>query len=375
MTAALAGYGVKPAVARKVFAAVHGRWVADLDGVAELSAAARAALTAQAELPDVTLIERRRAADGFVKYLFRLPDRAEVEAVRIPLPDPAEARALKQRRRRGETAGLVALPTAKYTVCISSQTGCSIGCAFCATGRMQPQGRVRNLATWEMLAQVHAVAAEADHPVRGVLFLGMGEPLLNYDNVIRAARILSHPAGPAIAAEAISLSTVGVAPAIRRYAAERHPFRLIVSLAAATGAARLELMPVERRWPLGDVMAAVREYAAAAGGRVTLAWVCMGGVNMGREHARQLADLLDGLRAKVTLIDVNDASGRFRPPGPAEVNEFRDELGARGIPVSRRYAGGQEIGAACGTLAATRAGGVVLDPPAVIRHRRRGGGC
>jgi 23S rRNA (adenine2503-C2)-methyltransferase len=118
-------------------------------------------------------------------------------------------------------------------------------------------------------------------------------------------------------------------------------------------------MPAEKSWPLAEVMSAVREYAAAHGGRVTFAWVGISGVDMGREHAAELARLLAGLRAKVTLIDVNDNAGRFRPPSEQEVNEFRDELLAHAIPVSRRYAGGREIGAACGTLAATRSGGVV----------------
>jgi 23S rRNA (adenine2503-C2)-methyltransferase len=361
LATALRPYGVDEDTARKVFSAVHARWVDSLDGVDCLPLTTRMALARDVEFPSLTLIEKRRAADGFVKYLFRLPDGAEVESVRIPLPDPAEARALKERRRRGEAEGLVALPTAKYTVCVSSQSGCTMGCAFCATARLRPPAGVRNLATWEVLAQVRAVMADADHPVRGVLFMGMGEPLLNYDNVVRASRILSHPAGSAIAADAISISTVGVAPAIRRYTAEKQPFRLIVSLSAADPQTRLPLMPAEKRWPLVEVMDAIRDHAVATRGRITLAWVGISGLNMSREHARALAALVEGLRAKITLIGVNDATGRFLPPSEAEVHEFRDELVAHRIPVSRRYAGGQEIGAACGTLAATRQGGSVID--------------
>ncbi len=123
-----------------------------------------------------------------MKYLFKLPDGREIEAVRIPLPDPDQARALKERRRNGGAAPLEALPTAKYTLCVSSQVGCALACDFCATGRL---GGIRSLQTWEILAQHRLVAAEADHPMRGVVFMGMGEPFLNYDNVIRAARILS----------------------------------------------------------------------------------------------------------------------------------------------------------------------------------------
>ena len=363
LTAALAGYGIDGNKAGRVFSAVHRDWLASLDGLDWLAGATRRALAADLVFPELEIVERRRAPDGFVKYLFRRPDGNLIEGVRIPLPDPDDARVLKQRRRRGEVAGLVPLPTAKYTLCISSQVGCSLACAFCATGRLRPEGGVRNLAVWEMLAQVRAMRAEADHPVRGVLFLGMGEPLLNYENVIRAARILSHPAGPAISGESISISTVGVAPAIRRFAVEGHPFRLIISLAAVTGQARLALMPAEKLWPLADVMAAARVYAASRRDRVTFAYVGISGVNMGREHATGLARLLAGLRAKVTLIDVNDDAGRFGPPTEEEVNGFRDELLARKIPVARRYAGGREIGAACGSLAATRAGGTLCPAP------------
>lgn len=357
MKAVLADYGVGERVARKVFARVHADWAESLDNLDQLPLDTRRALALDFQYPDLAVVERRRASDGFVKYLFRLHDGAQVEAVRIPLPDPAQARALKESRRRGEVDGLVALPTAKYTVCISSQVGCALGCAFCATGKL---GFRRNLDTHEMLAQVHAVVREAEHPIRGVLFLGMGEPLLNYDNVIRAAGVLSHPAGMAISADAISISTAGVAPAIRRFTQEGHRFRLLVSLAAPTSQARLPLMPAEKTWPLDELVPALRDYATTSKDRVTVAYVALSGVNMSRESARALAELLRGIRAKVNLIDVNDPSGEFNPPGENELREFRDELYRASIPVVRRYAGGRDICAACGTLAATRQGGEVI---------------
>jgi len=357
MCQVLAGYGVGERVARKVFAQVHARWATSLDDLEQLSAEVRRTLAREARFPDIEIVERRRADDGFVKYLFRLPDGAEIEAVRIPLPDPEAARALKEQRRRGEATGLVALPTAKYTVCVSSQVGCALGCAFCATGGL---GFTRNLATWEILAQVQAIAREADHPIRGILFLGMGEPLLNYDSVMSAARVFCHPAGLAIAADTISISTAGVVPAIRRFTAEKERFRLIVSLAAPTRELRLPLMPIEARWPLDEVAKAVRDYAAVSKARVTLAYVAVSGVNMSRQSAQDLASLFAGVRVKVNLISVNDSSGRFQPPSEAEVREFRDELSQFSIPLVRRYAGGLDIGAACGTLAATRQGGRVI---------------
>jgi 23S rRNA (adenine2503-C2)-methyltransferase len=356
MCRTLGGLGVGERAARKVFAHVHARWASSLDDLDLLSAQTRRQIAEIAAFPDLEIVERRRASDGFVKYLFRLADGGQIEAVRIPLPDPQEARLLKEKRKRGEACGLVALPTAKYTVCISSQVGCALACAFCATGKL---GFSRNLSTWEMVAQVQAIARDADHAIRGVLFLGMGEPLLNYDNVLRTARILCHPAGLAISADAISISTAGIVPAIRRLAAENERFRLIVSLAAPTSEARLPLMPVEKTWALAELVAAIRDYTAVHKGRVTLAYVAISGVNMSREAARKIAELFAGVPVKVNLIDVNDASGEFQPPTDEEVRAFRDELGAASIPVARRYAGGLDIGAACGTLAATRQGGTV----------------
>jgi len=361
LAAALAPLGVGADVAGRIFSRVHRDGVAAIEAtdVRGLSKAAAAALSAATEWPDVAVVERRRAADGFVKYLFRLADGHVVEAVRIPLPDPADARALKARRRAGQAAPLEALPTAKYTLCVSSQVGCALACDFCATGRL---GGVRSLKTWEILAQHRHVAAEADRPVRGIVFMGMGEPFLNYENVIRAARILSDPAGAAIGADAISISTAGVVPAIRRFTAEGHRYRLIVSLGAPTSDERRALMPIEGRWPLPELMDAVRAHAAATGQRVTIAYVVIAGVNTSPAHARALAELLAGLRVKLNLIDVSDETGRYLPPSPDELAAFRDALGELGAPVVRRYSGGKEIGAACGTLAASQRGGELLVP-------------
>jgi 23S rRNA (adenine2503-C2)-methyltransferase len=361
LAAAVAPLGVGPDVVGRVFAHVHRDGATSFSGAAGvvrgLSRAAATALDAACVWPALTVVDRRRAADGFVKYLFRTTDGHDIEAVRIPLPDPEAARALKARRRAGEAESMEALPTAKYTVCLSSQVGCALACDFCATGRL---GGIRSLKTWEILAQLRQIAAEAEHPVRGVVFMGMGEPLLNYDNVIRAARIMSDPAGPAIAAKAISISTAGVLPAIRKFTADGHHFRLILSLGAPTSEERRALMPIENRWPLGEVMDAMRAHAAASGQRVTLAYVVIGGVNATPEHARALGALVAGTRVKLNLIDVTDETGKYRRATAEELAAFRDALDALGVPVVRRYSGGAEIGAACGTLAATQKGGALV---------------
>jgi 23S rRNA (adenine2503-C2)-methyltransferase len=280
------------------------------------------------------VLDRRRAADGFVKYLFASPLGGEVEAVRIPLFDK------------------------KHGVCVSTQVGCALGCAFCRTGRL---GFRRNLEAWEMVEQVRAIRDEAALPVRHVVFMGMGEPLLNYERVLRAARILSAPGGLQISRRNITLSTAGVVPRILRYTRERQPYRLVFSLTSAIPEKRLALMPVERTHPLPELAAAIREHARATRERAVVAYVMISGFNTGPEDARALGSLFSGVPLKLDLIDVADPDGVFRPPDAAELARFRDALQVLRAPIARRYSGGLEIGAACGTLAATRRGGYPLD--------------
>jgi 23S rRNA (adenine2503-C2)-methyltransferase len=325
--AALAPRGVSLRLARRLQAAALRRdeFPAELP---EVSGALLEQIRGAAQLPRLEVLDRRVSPrDGFAKVLFRGAGPEPFEAVEIPLA-----------HRPGQE---------KTIVCVSSQVGCAMGCAFCATGRI---GFVRDLEPWEMVDQVVQVAAQARHPVRGVVFMGMGEPLLNLDAALRAARILSEPCGLAIAAKAISFSTAGVVPGIRRFAAERLPFRLIVSLTSADPARRRELMPAAP--PLPALLDALRGYHAATGRRVTLAWTMIAGVNTREEDAIQLAEWVGGLPITLDLIDVNDATGRFRPPSAEELAAFRDALRRHlRMPVARRYSGGQDIHAACGMLA------------------------
>jgi 23S rRNA (adenine2503-C2)-methyltransferase len=205
-----------------------------------------------------------------------------------------------------------------------------------------------------MVDQVLKIRDDSEHPVRGVVFMGMGEPFLNYDEVIRAARILSEPCGGAISAKAITVSTSGIVPAIRRYTAEKHPFRLVVSLTSADPQRRRELMPIENTHSTAELMEALRERQQVTGERITLAWTMISGVNTGEEDAKQLAELTRGLPVKLDLIDVNDPAGKYCPPSPEELHAFRDALRLHlAAPVARRYSGGKDIGAACGLLAGT----------------------
>ena len=263
---------------------------------------------------DLSEVARVDAKDGFRRYLFELADGARVETVRIPLYDT------------------------HHVVCLSSQAGCALGCTFCATGAL---GLTRSLASWEIVRQLQRVRADSVRPVTGVVFMGQGEPFQNYEAVLDAAYALCDPSGARIDARRISISTAGVTPMIRRYTAEGHKFRLCVSLNAALPEKRRALMPIERGFPLPELADAIREHAARRG-RVTLEYVMISGVNVGDEDAAALGALLRGIPVRLNPIAVNDASGRFRPPGEVEWNRFRDALARElpGQPVVLRYSGG-----------------------------------
>ncbi len=269
------------------------------------------------------------AVDEFQKLLFRTGDGLAVETVLIPLKKPGAV-----------------------SICLSSQVGCAMGCAFCATARMPSR---RNLAAWEIVdqwVQARDLALSQGRRATGAVFMGMGEPFLNYDRAIAAADLLRCPFAGRTAAGAITISTVGIVPEIDRYTAEGHPFRLAISLGAATDAKRARLVPVASRWPAAEVMAAARRYALARRDRVMLAYVCIAGENVGEDDAEALGLLIGDTPVRLDLIDVTDPTGRFRPPDPEEMRAFRDALSRHvGQPVVRRYSGGKDIAAACGTLA------------------------
>ncbi len=265
-------------------------------------------------------------SDQFVKYLFRLHDGGLAEAVLIPLEVPG-----------------------RFSICISSQVGCGMACAFCATGRL---GLTRNLEPWEILAQYVAIKREAPGEIHGVLFQGQGEPLHNYTNVMRAAEILSHPCGGRVEAKSITISTVGLVPGILRMAEDKPPYRLIVSLTSAIDEKRRSLIPVAAKWSVKEVADAVRTYQRAAGGRARVAWVLLGGINSGADEIAALAHHFHGVPLRLNLIDVNDVRpDGFRRASDEELNFFRDELRRLDVAVVRRYSGGAAKHAACGMLA------------------------
>jgi 23S rRNA (adenine2503-C2)-methyltransferase len=308
----------------------------------DLPAALRARLAAEAAVGRSEVETAQRAADGTTKLLLRLADGRKIETVLLPYEE-------------------------RNSVCISSQVGCPVGCRFCATATM---GFARNLTAGEMVDQV-LTAADALEEARGrggdedalahprithVVVMGMGEPLLNVPSLVKAANLLHDEVG--IPYRHLTVSTAGYVPGIRALADAGLPLTLALSLHAPEDRLRNELIPLGKRFPLADVMEAVRYYHQRTGRRVTLEYLLLGGVNDSPECARHLARLLKGLAAHVNLIPWNPAEtlSPFKAPSRNRVRAFRHALELSGLTVTQRVERGQEIDAACGQLAVRRAG-------------------
>lgn len=330
--------GIPIAEARKVIAQVHrGEPVRATSAVRRQSAAA---VLAAGEVPALRVIEETPSAlDPFVKYLVEAPDGARFETVRIPL----------------EVAG-------RFTACVSSQVGCALACAFCATGRM---GLSRNLAAWEIVEQVRIVrAALPQGRVHGVVFQGMGEPMANLDHVLEAIGVLTEPCALGIDARAITVCTSGLPGGIVRLAKEQPNVRLGISIGSAIAERRRPLMPITKAHSLDEVLAAAEEHARLTGLSPMWAVTLLAGVNDSDDDARALAERArafeqaTGRRPRISIIPYNplgdDAFARS-----ARESEFRAALG---LPSHRRYSGGSDVGAACGQLVAHASG---------ARHRGR----
>jgi 23S rRNA (adenine2503-C2)-methyltransferase len=310
---------------RQLYSWLYRKRARTLDAMTDLGKPLRERLGGSHEIRWPPVSEALASKDGAVKYLFALEGGATVESVFIP-----------EVKRR--------------TICISTQAGCPLKCAFCLTGI---GGYTRNLATPEILGQVATVMSEAPHlPLPwNVVVMGMGEPLLNYEATLAALKILMDPEGFAVAPKKLTLSTVGILPALEKLANEPVRPNLAISLHAPNAALRAELMPIEERYPLDRVIAAAQAYPIPRGGRVTYEYVLLGGVNDQREHARELVGLLRGTRAKVNLIPLNKAPEiPFEPPTAEAVDAFCQILADARLTVSVRRSRGGDILAACGQL-------------------------
>ncbi|MBB5235038.1 23S rRNA (adenine(2503)-C(2))-methyltransferase RlmN [Deinococcus budaensis] len=320
---------------RQLLEWVFVQGVGTFGAMTTLPAEVRADLAARYTLNPFREIETVRSADGSVKYLFTLQDGRQMEAVYMPYLD-------------------------RKTICVSTMVGCPARCAFCATGAM---GFGRNLTPGEIVGQVLAVAGgEGISPreIRNLVFMGMGEAMLNYAPTMAAARLLLHPQALGMSKRRVTLSTVGIAKGIRQLAAEDDlGIKLAISLHAPDEETRQRIIPTGAANSIEEIMAAARDYQAVTGRRVTLEYTLLRGVNDHLWQAELLAERLRGLVSHVNLIPMNpwDGSG-FESSTEEQIQAFYDTLEARGVDVSVRRSRGKDAGAACGQLALKRPGAV-----------------
>ncbi len=313
--------------AEQIMRWLHQRDVDSIDSMTNLSKGLRSALADQYRVDRLETIACERSQDGVTKLLMKLCDGLTIESVLIP---------------EGK----------RQTACISSQAGCGIGCAFCATAL---GGFNRNLAAGEIVDQVRALEESSGHKVTNVVFMGMGEPFQNYANVIKAAKLLNDPWGKSIGARHITISTSGVVPMIERFTEERLQFVLAISLHAGTNDVRDRLVPLNRKYPIEALIDACRRYVTTTGRRVTFEYVMIDGVNDGLDQAEGVLKHAHGLMCHVNLIPLNAVpeTGLLRSRDDA-IERFAERLRKGGLPTTIRRERGADIQAACGQLRRSR---------------------
>ena len=310
---------------RQIFHWIYRRGATSFEAMTDLSRDLRATLTTSFGFTTPELVQRERSKDGTEKFLLRLGDDRHIESVFIP-----------------DTPGM--------TLCISTQVGCAMACAFCLTGKM---GLVRNLTAGEIAGQVRVLvrALQLADTRFNIVLMGMGEPLHNYDETMRALRMLADEHGLAVSPRRITLSTVGLLPALERLAHEPLMPNLAISLHAPTDAQRGTLVPINRKYGVADIIEACRRFPLKRRNRITFEYVLLAGVNDRPEDARRLATLLAGVKSKVNLIPLNAAAGiAFDRPSDEAIDRFAQILADRHLTVSVRKSRGRDIRAACGQL-------------------------
>ena len=309
--------------AGRVFRGVYQGLVEDFESILTIPAASRKALSSTLNLDLPQIAARFDSEDGTRRYLLRLRDGQTVESVLIPTPD-------------------------RVTFCVSSQIGCALGCTFCLTGQM---GLIRDLSAGEIVSQVMVLRREAGPRRFSIVLMGMGEPLQNYENVIRAMNILHDDHGLAVAPSRITLSTAGLVPGIERLAREPIFPNLSISLTGITNASRDALMPINRKYPIGAVMESIRKLPVSRQGRVMFECVMIKGMTDSPADAHELSRLLRGMRAKVNLIPLNPAPEiPFRRAEDRDILRFQEILVRNGTATFIRKNRGNDVSGACGHL-------------------------
>jgi len=325
LEAALEARGHPRFHARQIFTWIYAKGVTDFENMTDLSRQLRTSLAEQFRISTPTVIQKETSTDGTVKFLLGLDDGRRIESVFIP-------------------------DTPSQTFCISTQVGCAMKCGFCLTGKM---GLVRNLTAGEIAGQVRVLAGELDlrRSKFNIVLMGMGEPLHNYDNTMKALRMLHDAHGLAVSPKRVTLSTVGVLPALERLATEPLMPNLAISLHATNEHLRDLLVPVNRKYGLEDILEAARKFPTNRRRRITFEYVLLRDVNDTPEDARRLVRLLGNIRCKVNLIPLNEAAGiSFERPSDERVDGFAAILANARITVSVRKSRGRDIRAACGQL-------------------------
>jgi 23S rRNA (adenine2503-C2)-methyltransferase len=325
LEAALDARGVERFHARQLYRWIYKRGVTQPDLMTDLSRGLRARLQDEFSISTPRVVSDERSVDGTRKFVLELADQRRIESVFIP-------------------------DTPSMTFCISTQVGCAMSCGFCLTGKM---GLVRNLTAGEIAGQVRVLAAATgllDFPFNIVL-MGMGEPLHNYENTMKALRMLHSEHGLALSPRRVTLSTVGIVPGLERLAREPLMPNLAVSLHATTDEQRTALVPPNKKYPLADILGACRRFPLKKRSRITFEYVLLNAVNDTPDDARRLVKLLAGIKAKVNLIPLNPAPGiPYDRPSDERVDRFAQILADRYITVSVRKSRGRDIRAACGQL-------------------------
>ncbi len=344
--------------ARQLFQALYGERVEAVDDLTTLPAAFRQALTADGRVIGLPKIENKFVStDGTVRYLISFPDAQSVETVWMPEGDGGEAGDGSEEETSSGDARDDVAPQAhswsRASICVSSQVGCAVDCQFCLTALL---GVKRNLSAGEIIGQVSAVLKDNEAVPRtdriNLVFMGQGEPFLNYDNFIKAVRLLVEGVG--IPASRMTVSTSGIVPRIKDFAAETIRPRLAISLNAPNDEIRTKIMPINHKWNLSLLMDAAREYPLKSREVVTFEYVMLGGVNDSLENALEVLRLIRGIKAKVNLIAWNPGPEvSFQTPEHSQVLAFQKVLIEGGVPTFIRRPRGRDIFAACGQLKRT----------------------
>jgi 23S rRNA (adenine2503-C2)-methyltransferase len=359
--------GEKPFRGRQLFEWIYHKRAAGFHEMTDLSAALRARLASAAVIGSLTLKDAQRsAADGTTKLLFGLADGKNVESVLIPPKtawrdaDEAEAEAEDAEDKGTGEAGATKRP--RLTLCVSTQVGCPLDCVFCATATM---GFFRNLTAGEIVDQVMAAGKVAGRKITNLVYMGMGEPLLNYDEVMKSAEIVSN--GLKIAAKRITVSTAGWVPGIRRMADEKRRVKLAISLHTLDEGARAELMPVSGKYPLAELLDSAEYYYARTKRRITFEYILFRGWNDSDADVRRLSALMKRIPGKVNIIPFHSIAfsippgtpaglqTALRPATAAGIDAFARKLRSEHVTTFVRSSAGEDINAACGQLAVKHA--------------------